>query len=82
MKTRALITTLLMTPTLLLADDGHVPRPDSHAPIGVMGDHTHSAGEVMLSYRFMRMSMEGNRDGTDHVDPQPTIESFHYHPAA
>ncbi len=39
-------------------------RPDGHAPIGVMGDHTHHAGEWMLSYRFMRMDMKGLRDGT------------------
>lgn len=39
-------------------------RPDGHAPIGVMGDHRHERGEVMLSYRFMRMSMAGSRIGT------------------
>ncbi len=33
-------------------------RPDSHAPLGVMGDHAHGAGELMLSYRFMGMAME------------------------
>ena len=33
-------------------------RVDSHAPIGVMGDHTHEAGETMLSYRYMFMPME------------------------
>lgn len=38
-------------------------RPDLHAPINVMADHNHHAGEVMLSYRFMAMRMEGNRDG-------------------
>lgn len=43
-------------------------RPDSHAPIGVMGDHLMREGEVMLSYRYMRMEMDGNRDGTDRVD--------------
>lgn len=40
-----------------------------HAPIGVMGDHTHKQGEFMFSYRFMRMDMEGNRIGTDAVSP-------------
>ena len=34
-------------------------RADGHAPIGVMGDHLHKRGEWMLSYRFMRMNMEG-----------------------
>ena len=38
---------------------------DEHAPIGVMGDHTHNAGEVMFSYRYMNMYMKDNRDGTD-----------------
>ncbi|MAE97459.1 MAG: hypothetical protein CL910_22650 [Deltaproteobacteria bacterium] len=38
--------------------------PEAHAPIGVMGDHIHDRGEWMLSYRYMRMNMNGNRDGT------------------
>ena len=42
-------------------------RPDSHAPIGVMGDHLMREGEIMLSYRFMRMDMDGNRSGTNRV---------------
>ncbi len=49
--------------------DHHGLRADSHAPIGVMGDHMHEAGEFMLSYRFMRMDMDGNRDGTDELSP-------------
>jgi len=43
-------------------------RPDSHAPIGVMGDHLMRKGEFMLSYRNMYMDMDGNRTGTDNVD--------------
>ncbi len=42
--------------------DSH--RVDSHAPIGVMGDHTHEAGEFMFSYRFGYMEMGDMRDGT------------------
>lgn len=42
-------------------------RPDGHAPIGVMGDHTHGAGEFMFSYRFMRMGMEGSLDGSTDI---------------
>lgn len=45
--------------------DHSVHRADGHAPKGVMGDHMHSKGEWMLSYRYMRMDMEGNRNGTD-----------------
>lgn len=42
-------------------------RPDGHAPIQVMGDHTHKKGELMFSYRFMYMNMDGNGDGTDEL---------------
>jgi len=41
-----------------------------HAPIGVMGDHMHKKGEWMLSYRFMQMHMEDNRDGTSRLSPE------------
>lgn len=53
---------LLAIPTSPNAYD--LGRPDAHAPIGVMGDHVHHQGELMLSFRTMRMSMRGNRDGT------------------
>ena len=46
---------------------------DSHAPIGVMGDHMHDAGEWMVSYRYMNMEMEGNRNGTDRVSPEAIV---------
>ena len=51
-------------------------RPDGHAPIGVMGEHTHEHGEFMFSYRFMRMVMDGNRDGTDRLEPSDVHASF------
>ena len=43
-------------------------RPDSRAPIGVMGDHLMREGEFMVSYRYMHMDMAGNRTGTERVD--------------
>jgi len=42
----------------------------NHAPIGVMGDHMHKQGEVMFSYRYTRMEMEGSRVGTDAIAPE------------
>lgn len=51
-------------------------RPDGHAPIGVMGDHTHDASEVMFSYRFMRMDMAGNRYGTTGLSSTQVLEQF------
>ncbi|MEO0374058.1 MAG: transporter [Cyanobacteria bacterium P01_A01_bin.17] len=55
-------------------------RPDSHAPIGVMGDHTHSKGEVMLSYRYMRMGMSGNLDGRNNLTPEEVLADFQITP--
>jgi hypothetical protein len=47
------------------SEPGQLPRPDGHAPLGVMGDHTHAAGGWMFTYRYARMRMDGNRDGDD-----------------
>ncbi|MEQ6119301.1 hypothetical protein [Reichenbachiella sp. MALMAid0571] len=46
-----------------------VSSPNSHAPIGVMGDHLHNKGEVMFSYRLMRMNMKDNLIGSNEVSP-------------
>ena len=51
----------------------HAPRADAHAPIGVMGDHIHGQGELMLSYRFMNMWMQGNQIGEDNVSPDTIV---------
>ena len=51
-------------------------RPDGHAPISVMGDHTHQQGEWMLSYRYMNMSMEGNLDGGDELSIDEVLSSY------
>ncbi len=50
-------------------------RPDGHAPIGVMGDHRHEGGEIMLSYRYMRMDMDGSRFGTERITDQSVVAS-------
>lgn len=46
---------------------------DGHAPIGVMGDHMHAKGEWMLSYRYMRMEMKNNRDGSSSISPEEIV---------
>lgn len=42
-------------------------RPDGHAPISVMGDHTHGKGEIMFSYRYMYMNMEDLNRGSENT---------------
>jgi hypothetical protein len=48
-------------------------RPDSHAPISVMGEHMHEKGELMFSYRYMHMSMEDNKDGSSSISPEEIV---------
>ena len=60
-------------PGLTISGEPGAIRADSHAPIGVMAEHMHKAGEFMLSYRFMRMDMEGNRIGTGAVSPEQIV---------
>ena len=50
--------------------------PDAHAPIGVMGDHLHTKGGLMLSLRYMNMAMEGNKSGTDDIDDTSIYNNF------
>jgi hypothetical protein len=59
--------------------DGHggmsmeMMRADSHAPLGVMGADTMMKGMWMLSYRYMRMEMDGNLIGEDSVSPEQIV---------
>lgn len=64
----AVVSSLLVTVSISNAFAEHIhERADTHAPIGVMGDHVMSEGELMFSYRYMKMNMDGNREGTDRV---------------
>ncbi len=51
-------------------------RPDSHAPIGVMGDHLHHKGGLMLSFRYMGMNMNGLRDKGGMVDDEKIYDDY------
>ncbi len=57
----SVLAVLLSTATTsAIAHDQQGIRADSHAPIGVMGDHLHKSGEWMISLRHMQMDMKGN----------------------
>ena len=45
----------------------------SHAPLGVMGDHRHKKGEIMVSYRLMHMDMDGSRIGSRRTTARQTV---------
>ncbi|MEM6326624.1 MAG: hypothetical protein AAF791_05845, partial [Bacteroidota bacterium] len=72
-KTLGACAALLLLATTVSAQPWTSHRPDGHAPIGVMADHTHEAGEVMLSYRFMYMDMAGSRVGTDAIADETIV---------
>ena len=55
---------LLLVAFLLLPKLSFAGSVDAHAPIGIMSDHKHRAGEWMTSYRYMRMDMPDNYTGT------------------
>jgi hypothetical protein len=58
------------------AGDNHSLRADDHAPIGIMGDHMHKAGDFMISARAMRMEMKDNRDGDLSLSPEDIVTRF------
>ncbi|MCG8651686.1 MAG: hypothetical protein MI861_17735 [Pirellulales bacterium] len=72
---RILITlAALLIPSLsLLADDGFRSRADKHAPASLMGDHVHDCGELMVEYKDMIMSMNGNRAGTNRLNDSDAV---------
>ena len=83
LKTRLRILFMLLTTMMLAvakaADHTHHADHAAHlgqAPAGVMGDHVHSSGDLMFSYSYMRMHMEGMRDGDDHVSTARVLTEY------
>ena len=50
-------------------------RPDNHGPIGIMGDHAHKKGELMFSYRYMRMEMSDLQDASHDISRKDAVSS-------
>lgn len=51
-------------------------RPDGHAPIHVMGDHMHAKGELMFSYRFMTMQMQGLLSASSKIQDSEVFKTY------
>jgi len=73
-----LISLLSLTPLIAqqVSENVNSSRPSSHAPIGVMGDHTHDKGEWMFSYRFMQMNMENLKQGSNDVPFSSALQNY------
>jgi hypothetical protein len=54
--------------------DAH--RPDAHAPISIMGDHTHRKGDWMLSARYMSMSMNALMNGHNTTSEANALNNY------
>ena len=70
-QTSAWLCCLFLTPNLYA--DWQSGSPDSHAPIGVMGDHIHKESEWMFSYRYMEMDMDTNKSGSDSINAREIV---------
>lgn len=67
MKTVQAILVLTTAISAIFAHEYDSGRPDGHAAISIMGDHTHKKNEWMVSYRFMYMDMAGLRMGDSSI---------------
>ncbi|MDO6748570.1 hypothetical protein [Gilvimarinus sp. 1_MG-2023] len=56
-----------LAPTAAVVAHEGAPVPESHAPAGVMADHTHAKGEVMTGYRYLHSSYSGVFTGDQEV---------------
>lgn len=65
-----------LTAPMLNAHEGIRTGPDSHAPIGMSGDHTHKTDEVMWSYRYSRMEMDELVEGTNTVSRSDVLSRY------
>lgn len=63
----------LFSGIVMLPVVAHASNVADHAPVGVMGDHYHSKGEWMASYRYMSMDMRHNYSGTKEL----TVANVH-----
>jgi hypothetical protein len=45
-------------------------------PAGLAGDSLHHAGKWMLTYKYMYMDMDGNRDGTNGLTTAEVLQSY------
>lgn len=75
--TLALLTPFHPLPEAQAQDSWSSAGPSGHAPIGVLGDHTHGAGEWMFAYIYQRLTLAGLRDGTSSVSTDEAC--IHHH---
>ena len=58
----------LSTNTAMAQQNHRHHNNHTYAPSEIMGTHSHSKGEWMLSYKYMSMKMDGMLQGTNNID--------------
>lgn len=76
MKKTLLSVALGLICTQVSAHDKVSSSADAHAPIGVMGDHLHKAGEWMMSYRYMSMAMSDLAQGDNDISTAEALKNY------
>jgi hypothetical protein len=76
-----LLMLVLMVSSVALADPDEEaeageapPRVEVHPPIGVFGARVHAAGDVMLSFRYQRITRDGMMIGSDEVSSLAVLD--------
>ncbi len=82
MKQGALIRTLFLLFAAVVFADTSEEHQDCPVPISVIGNHVHTSGEMMFSYRFMTMDMRGIQSGIDPVETVDVLKDFMMTPIA
>ena len=54
-------------------------RPDAHAPSGVLADHVHSRGGIMLGYRYHSSKGEGSYNGNQIFNREEITKFYNRH---
>ena len=80
MNTKNIVLSSFFLITALLTEGQNInwtsSRPDGHAPISIMGDHYHKKGEIMFSYRYMPMWMDGNLSSSKNIDDENIFQNY------
>ncbi|WAJ71123.1 hypothetical protein [Catenovulum adriaticum] len=71
------LSSLILFSTVTQANPNHGQdvNPASHAPAGVMAEHTHKAGEIMIGYRFMQQNYDQLYQGSEKITHQQLTQA-------
>jgi hypothetical protein len=82
LKQNVFITILFLLSVVVALADTPEEHQDCPASISVIGNHVHTIGEMMLSYRFMLMDMRGLQSGTESIETADVQKDFMMAPTA